>query len=337
MAEQRTYSVMKYGTYWDGQNHVEGWYVDQNEKEIDLSNLPDGTYYIDGDTFLDKNDIKIRKNPGQTVVFNLKSEAVNLKRFEVVDAQTGQSMNSANSGGEVYPYASTVIFNMPNADTVNVQSGIFGVLIAPKATVSINSTSSGWVVADKFTNPGGEWHFIYQDLTKPLPVTVAAKKTLDGEAPDEQTAFSFTVERWDDQNGWTQVDIVQNFKGDILFRETFSETGTYYYRVSEINGGGAYQYDTTRYIVKIEVTAIQGNILQAEQTYYKAAEVSEVENGQPVDKITFQNTTSTEEPGCVLPETGGAGTTIYTAGGLALMALAGLMYRILRRKGEDAS
>ena len=40
--------------------------------------------------------------------------------------------------------------------------------------------------------------------------------------------------------------------------------------------------------------------------------------------------------GYVLPETGGAGTIPYTAGGLALLALAGLMYSTLRRKGEDA-
>ena len=155
MAEQRTYSVMKFGGYWNGTEYIEGWYVDQNEKEIDLSALPDGTYYIDGDTFLDKNDIKIKKNPGQTVVFNLESTAVNLKRFEVVDAQTGQSVSSANSNGDVYPYASTVIFNMPNAETVNIESGIFGVLIAPNATVNIGSTSSGWIVADTVTNPGG--------------------------------------------------------------------------------------------------------------------------------------------------------------------------------------
>ena len=37
-----------------------------------------------------------------------------------------------------------------------------------------------------------------------------------------------------------------------------------------------------------------------------------------------------------LPETGGAGTTLFTTGGLALLALAGLMYIILRRKGDEA-
>lgn len=335
MAAQRTYSVMKYGTYWDGQQNVEGWYVDQNEKEIDLSNLPDGTYYIDGDTFLDKNDVKIRKNPGQTVVFNLKSEAVNLKRFEVVDSQTGQSMNSANSNGDIYPYASTVIFNMPNAKTVNIESGIFGVLIAPNATVNIGSTSSGWIVADTVTNPGGEWHFVYQDLTKPLPVTVAARKTLDGEAPDEQTEFSFKVERWDDDtNGWVEEETVQNFLGDILFRETFSQTGTYYYRVSEMNGGGAYQYDTTQYIVEINVTAIQENILQAEQTFYETGDKEQLNDGTKTTEILFQNTTG--EPGYVLPETGGPGTNLFTAGGLALLAAVGLMYIKQHRRRDES-
>lgn len=335
MAAQRTYSVMKYGTYWDGQQNVEGWYVDQNEKEIDLSNLPDGTYYIDGDTFLDKNDVKIRKNPGQTVVFNLKSEAVNLKRFEVVDSQTGQSMNSANSNGDIYPYASTVIFNMPNAKTVNIESGIFGVLIAPNATVTISSTSSGWIVADTVTNPGGEWHFVYQDLTEPLPVTVAAKKTLDGKAPDEQTEFSFKVERWDEaKQTWVNEQTVQNFLGDILFRETFSQAGTYYYRVSEMNGGGAYQYDTTQYIVKIDVTAIQENILQAEQTFYKTGDIRQLGDSIKTTEILFQNTTG--EPGYVLHETGGPGTNLFTAGGLALLAAVGLMYIKQHRRRDES-
>ena len=335
MAAQRTYSVMKYGTYWDGQQNVEGWYVDQNEKEIDLSNLPDGTYYIDGDTFLDKNDVKIRKNPGQTVVFNLKSEAVNLKRFEVVDSQTGQSMNSANSNGDIYPYASTVIFNMPNAKTVNIESGIIGVLIAPNATVTISSTSSGWIVADTVTNPGGEWHFVYQDLTEPLTVTVAAKKTLDGKAPDEQTEFSFKVERWDEaKQTWVNEQTVQNFLGDILFRETFSQAGTYYYRVSEMNGGGAYQYDTTQYIVKIDVTAIQENILQAEQTFYKTGDIRQLGDSIKTTEILFQNTTG--EPGYVLPETGGPGTNLFTAGGLALLAAVGLMYIKQHRRRDES-
>lgn len=336
MAAQRTYSVMKYGTYWDGQQNVEGWYFDQNDANLDISDFPAGTYYIDGDTYLNKNNVNIRKNSNQTIVFNLTGETVDLRQFQITNVDTGSSMNSGTSNDAVYPFASTLIFNMPNADTVNVQSAIFGVLIAPNATVSISSTSSGWIVADTVTNPGGEWHFVYQDLTKPLPVTVAAKKTLDGEAPGENTTFSFKVERWDDgDKKWEEEQIVTNFLGDILFRETFNEAGTYYYRVSEVNGGGAYQYDATQYIVKIDVTAIQGNILQATQTIYKTGEVAQISDSVKADQILFQNTTGA--PGYVLPETGGRGTSLFTAGGAALLALAGLMYIKMRRKRGETS
>ena len=41
--------------------------------------------------------------------------------------------------------------------------------------------------------------------------------------------------------------------------------------------------------------------------------------------------------GYILPETGGSGLKMFTAGGLALMALAALMYRILHRKGDGVS
>ena len=44
MAAQRSYQVMKYGWYWNGKENVQGWYEDQNEKELDISRLPDGTY-----------------------------------------------------------------------------------------------------------------------------------------------------------------------------------------------------------------------------------------------------------------------------------------------------
>ena len=59
-------------------------------------------------------------------------------------------------------------------------------LIAPKATVKIGSTSSGWIVANTVTNPAGEWHFVYQNLLSPLEVTVEAEKRLDDAAPDRE-------------------------------------------------------------------------------------------------------------------------------------------------------
>lgn len=143
------------------------------------------------------------------------------------------------------------------------------------------------------------------------------------------------MERWDEaKQTWVNEQTVQNFLGDILFRETFSQAGTYYYRVSEMNGGGVYQYDTTQYIVKIDVTAIQENILQAEQTFYKTGDIRQLGDSIKTTEILFQNTTG--EPGYVLPETGGPGTNLFTAGGLALLAAVGLMYIKQHRRRDES-
>ena len=58
--------------------------------------------------------------------------------------------------------------------------------------------------------------------------------------------------------------------------------------------------------------------------------------GAVVAEATLTLTISGQTIGYVLPETGGTGTALWTAGGLGLIALAGLMYLIARRKGGEA-
>ena len=87
-----------------------------------------------------------------------------------------------------------------------------------------------------------------------------------------------------------------------------------------------------------ETKAPDGFILE-DRTYTvridKNGAVTFLLDGETVDSehnnLFVENTSS-----LVLPETGGAGTILYTAGGAALLALAGLMYMILRRKGDEA-
>ena len=338
MAAQRSYQVMKYGWYWNGKEDVQGWYEDQNEKELDISGLPDGTYYINGDSFLKKDDVRIKKNSGQTIVFNLSEESVNIKRFSITDVDTGKSASSATNDASIADFAQTVVFNMPNATKVDIQSSIFGILIAPKAEVSIGSTCSGWIIADKIKNPGGEWHFVYQGFkdNEPLEVSIQVQKTLDGEAPDRDTKFSFQLEQWEN-NRWVNKTTVQNFEGVVLFRETFNNVGTYWFRITEINGGGNYQYDNTQYLVKAEVTELQNDgtpILQAVLTYYNADDIDQAADENKVEKLIFQNTTD-GTPDYVLPETGGPGSMPFTIAGFTLLILAGLLYITQRRKAGD--
>lgn len=81
--------------------------------------------------------------------------------------------------------------------------------------------------------------------------------------------------------------------------------------------------DGTPYFYTVEETAIPG---------FHVSYLPNNQNGIQTGELVITN----QSNGYVLPETGGAGTIPYTAGGLALLALAGLMYSTLRRKGEDA-
>mgnify|MGYP005764546527 CR=1 FL=1 len=76
------------------------------------------------------------------------------------------------------------------------------------------------------------------------------------------------------------------------------------------------------YYYTVEETEVPG---------YSVIYSSNNQNGIQTGQLVITNRAS----GYILPETGGTGTLLYTTGGLALIALAGLMYKIiLRRRGE---
>lgn len=78
------------------------------------------------------------------------------------------------------------------------------------------------------------------------------------------------------------------------------------------------------YYYTVEETKVPG---------YSVIYSSNNQNGIQTGQLVITNRAS----GYILPESGGTGTLLYTTGGLALLALAGLMYKIiLRRKGDEA-
>lgn len=81
--------------------------------------------------------------------------------------------------------------------------------------------------------------------------------------------------------------------------------------------------DGNPYYYTVEETKVPG---------YKVIYSSNNQNGIQTGQLVITNQAS----GYILPETGGPGTTLLATGGLALMALAGLLYTFLRRKGEEA-
>lgn len=336
MFAEQSYEVLTFGTHWNGTDNVEEWYDDQNDKELDISEYSEGTYYINGDLFLKKDDVKIKKKSNQTIVFNLSGEKITLKRFSIIDADTGQTIQSDNTHN-IEPYARTVIFNIPNASSVSIGSGIFGIVIAPKAEVIISSTSSGWIVADKVGNPGGEWHFVGQIIPESTAiVNIEAKKTVDGYVPTEQQEFTFALEQWNGTE-WTDRRTVTNQLGNILFQNRYEESGTWYYRLTEVAGTDAsYHYDASQYVIRVDIQKTAESIqLSTALTYYKTETVAGCTDNNQINEIVFQNMTSGES-GYVLPETGGDGTRMYTYTGafMVITAVILLLRKRWMRKGD---
>ena len=157
MADEVSYQVKN-------QNEV------MNQAEIDISERPEGTYYIDGDWLNDISEgaLRIKKKSDQTIVFNYKGTSVNLKRFEIwdTDRESGY-MQSTTSSASADQYARTVVFSMPNATDVNfVPAVCLGIFLAPKATVHgdwVEQVQDGWLWIH-LIKTGSEWHCVWSDM-----------------------------------------------------------------------------------------------------------------------------------------------------------------------------
>ena len=265
--------------------------VNMNNTVIDLENYPAGTYYFDGDSIFEiiqSGGLKISKNDNQVVVFNFENSSVELREFSV------NGKNSSTSDGSMDMSAQTIVFNMPNATQVTFSSGVAGIFLAPNAKVWLNSTSSGWLVANKLMNTGGEWHCVWGEMPGsseiPAPASLKAVKKVNGAVPSsEDDTFTFLLEKWGGEE-WLEVERKENNGSQVSFSQlSFNEEGDYYYRISEIEGNGNYTYDTNKYIAKIEVgknEALdgQGGLSTTYYikgiTYYDCDDVAEVANAE---------------------------------------------------------
>ena len=343
----------------------------ENKKEIDITQCAPGTYYFDMTNFGhnqwnssdDKtkgyfpDDLKIKKKENQTIVFNYpSSKEVILKRFSLTNDE--KEISSANSSSEVDLLCRSIIFNMPEATTLRLDSATAGIFLAPKATLeTLGGTSSGWIVANSFTNNGGEWHCVYQEMPKPenidkpMEQMFKVSKLLDGKEPDTSQKFTFKMEQIGTvPQGSTKIEDINvtNNGSNIDFGKiVYTVAGDYYYKITETgkseSTSGNYNFDQTSYIAKVSVavnSSVNGNITTNEYsstiTYYRGAEVTDcIENNQVVDSngIVFNNTTKQES--YILPETGGIGTNRFTAMGLALMVGSLMCGYVMRRKRRE--
>ena len=209
-----------------------------DHKTIDFTSYGPGTFYIDGEDFFSNipDNFQIAKNDNQVIVFNFKSKTPRFKNFSV----NGVASTTADSTAD--KYARTIVFNMPNATSVSWTGGIFGIVLAPKATISsFGGTSSGWLVAKDVTVSGGEWHCVSQNMPEyhvHTTYSLGASKLVNNTTPSTNK-FIFTLEK---QNGtsWEPIDTVNNDGSEIKFKDLTAEydenrnsTENVIYRISE--------------------------------------------------------------------------------------------------------
>ena len=152
-------------------------YIGWQEKEV-------SSYYGEGQLNI------TNKAQGQFVIINLLGGDgdAEIKRF---------SVNGKNTGGLTdIDISDTVIFNAVNV-TGHINIGeVCGIVVAPKADVTLTSTCNGRVISNSFVNVNGQMHFIsdnQQQETTQKETTSAAESSSETTQADETTAAQETT------------------------------------------------------------------------------------------------------------------------------------------------
>ena len=148
---------------------------------LDTSKLPGGTIHIDLDSsagdgismydvWSTSQNVYINKNSDQTIVFHSSMPSVKLYEYNVCNDGSGSYMTTASpaSAGEtndkLADVCNTIVFDLPNATSVEFASAVAGMFYAPNARVDWHTACCGWLICDYAAGVDGEWHFIYQNV-----------------------------------------------------------------------------------------------------------------------------------------------------------------------------
>ena len=152
-------------------------YIDWQGKEV-------SSYYGEGQLNI------TNKAQGQFVIINLLGGDgdADIKRF---------SINGKNTGGLTdVDVSDTVIFNAVNV-TGNINMGeVCGIVVAPKADVTLTSTCNGRAISKSFVNVNGQMHFIsdnqQQETTQKETTSVAQSSSETTKSEETTTAQETT-------------------------------------------------------------------------------------------------------------------------------------------------
>ena len=209
-----------------------------------------------------------------------------------------------------------IVFNLPNASAVNIDSistPVFGHVIAPNAEINMPTGNYNGCFIGNGMTVGGEGHRWPYDGGSLIPTSTGftAIKTVNGETPTSNQVFNFNLSEFKD-NEWKSKETKTNNGSVIKFSDiqysTDDEIGDHWYLISEdqtpVEG---YELSTKRYLVKVNVAKeLQGSdtVYSKTVTYYAVPE--DIGNSLPdEDSLTalsgqsrfiFDNKTDTAQP-----------------------------------------
>ena len=296
------------------------------ENAVDLS-MTAYTAYVEN-TKIPMTEITVNKkwfSANGSEITGTKAGSVSFDLYRAASATppSGGGGGGSTSGGVSWKFAGDKTYEEPKTGTLNNVS----VGDRVKILLHMNYSCSDWMTInwEGVSDGNGTWNgntyeYICTVTSNQISVTVNSNidcfNSLDcevlsssnpgdsgGETPAEpagELVGTYTISNTD---GWTWT------KGDLPLTGTDADGNTVYY---------------TYYVVEHGVT--------------NCTTAYENNGGIASGTIVIKNTES-ENPAYTLPETGGAGTTPYTMGGLLLMAAAGffLLYNHSKRRREDAS
>ena len=209
-----------------------------------------------------------------------------------------------------------IVFNLPNASAVNIDSistPVFGHVIAPNAEINMPTGNYNGCFIGNGMTVGGEGHRWPYDGGSLIPTSTGftAIKTVNGETPTANQVFNFNLSEFKD-NEWKSKETKTNNGSVIKFSDiqysTDDEIGDHWYLISEdqtpVEG---YELSTKQYLVKVNVAKeLQGSdtVYSKTVTYYAVPE--DIGNSLPdEDSLTalsgqsgfiFDNKTDTAQP-----------------------------------------